>query len=147
MQPTRPQKALTLGERHWSFINHLAVDHLGVCSHTKSVLPLRAFLKNYNPGHNSLDFAIEALHDLTVEKNVAPFSQKRWKSFVPLLSVTIKMDDHKANTQGFFFLYLLLSEFFKKSAPFNTLVETRLVGLSDNLIKTVSVKSCDAPSL
>lgn len=146
-QPTRQTKIEPNSKKQWQFINHLAMDHLGLCAHTQSINPLKELLYFYNRGHTSLGFAIDALLDIRFEKKMGILSKKAWKSFVPLLSVTVKVDDQKANTQGFFLLCSLLHNFFRMTADFNTLVETKIEGLSHNMIKEWPAEPCVAHTL
>ncbi len=143
-KPTRVAKPNLSGDVQWDLINHLGLDHLGLCAHTKSTIPLKRLLSIYNKGHTSLGFAIDAIQDIHFEKTLSAWGEKAWRSFVPTLIVTMKVDDQKANTQGFFVLCTILKELFKSTSSFNTLMETRLVGLSDNLIKCWPAEPCIA---
>ena len=141
-KPTRVAKPILFGDTQWQLINHLALDHLGLCAHTKSTIPLKKMLQLYNKGHASLGFAIEAIQDIQFEKTVSVLGDQSWKTFVPMLSITIKVDDQKTNTQGFFILCMILKELFKTSNGFNTLIQTKIVGLSDNLLKIWDPEPC-----
>jgi type VI secretion system protein ImpG len=146
-KPTRVAKPILFGDTQWQLINHLALDHLGLCANMNSTAPLKKMLKLYNKGHASLGFAIEALQDIHFEKTVSVLGEKFWKTFVPMLSITLKVDDQKANTQGFFVLCMILKDLFKTSSGFNTLIQTRIVGLSDNTIKLWEPEPCNTEVL
>ena len=146
-KPTRALNPSLDGQTQWRLISHLAVDHLGLCAHLETLAPLKELLRLYNTGHASLGGSIEALESLSFRRTIGPLAQEGWHSFVPLLSVTLKVDDAKVNVHGYFVLSMILHELFKLTADFNTLVETNLMGLSDTVLKKWEAEPCVAKTI
>ena len=146
-KPTRAVSPALDGKTQWRLVSHLAVDHLGLCAHLETLEPLKELLRLYNTGHTFLGGAVAALEELSFKRTIGPLKQEGWHNFVPLLSVTLKVDDSKVNVHGYFVLSMILHELFKLSADFNTLVETSLVGLSDMLLKQWEAEPCIAKTI
>jgi len=147
MKPSKALMPALEGEAQWLLISHLSLDHLGLCAHAESFAPLKEMLNLYKRSEASLGFAIEAFESVEIERSVGALSQKGWQGFVPMLSVILRADDKKANIYGFFILSMILNELFRSSADFNTLVETKLVGSANNLIKKWAASPCIAQTL
>jgi type VI secretion system protein ImpG len=131
------------GETQWRLISHLSLDHLGVCTQTGSIEPLRELLRLYNVGQSSMVGVIESIQSLTVKTSMGRIGVDAWRGFVPLLSLSLTIDDVRANTQGYFLLNMILHEFFRSTAGFNTLVETQMISQSTGrLFKKWLAKPC-----
>jgi type VI secretion system protein ImpG len=122
------------GTTQWKLISHLSLDHLGVCTQTGSIEPLRELIRLYNLTQSRLSAAVEAIQSLSYERTMGRVGTEAWRGFAPLLSVSIVVDDIRSNTQGFFLLSMILHELFKLSGGLNTLLETQIVGKSRNQI-------------
>lgn len=145
-RPTRSVIPPMDGETQWRLISHLSIDHLGVCTQTGSVEPLRELLRLYNLTQSTLSVAADSIQSLKYRQTVGRMGTEAWRGFAPLISVSILVDDMRANTQGFFLLSMILHELFKISASFNTLVETQMIGKSQNqVIKKWLPEACTAP--
>jgi type VI secretion system protein ImpG len=134
--PTRSVMPTMNGETQWRLISHLSIDHLGLCTQTQSIEPLREMLRLYNVTQSSLAIAAESIKKLSCRQTIDRIGLEGWRGFVPLLSVALTVDDVRANTQGFFLLSMILHELFRLTAGFNTLIETQMIGESrGNVIK------------
>ena len=118
------------GATQWRLISHLSLDHLGVCTQTGNIEPLQELLRLYNVGQSALSGVIESIQKLNIRPSIGRIGIDAWRGFVPLMSVSLTIDDVRANTQGFFLLNMILHEFFRSSAGFNTLVETQIIAQS-----------------
>jgi type VI secretion system protein ImpG len=133
----RPTRSLTPpidGKTQWRLIRHLTLDHLGVCGKEGTVAPLRELFSLYNFGHHALEAAAQAIQSVAYEETVGRVGRESWRGFVPMLSVSLIVEDLRANTQGALLLSEILHEIFKMSAGFNTLVETKMIGQSNRQV-------------
>ena len=147
-RPTRALMPPIDGQGQWRLIRHLTIDHLSLCAKAGKAEPLRELLRLYNLGQNSLGAAVEAIQEVSWEESVGRVGRDAWRGFVPLMSVSVRVDDVRANTQGAFVLVGILHEIFKRSGGFNTLVETKMVGhTSRQVIKRWHPEPCTAPLL
>jgi type VI secretion system protein ImpG len=115
-------------ETQWRLISHLSINHVGLCSTTQSIEPLRELLRLYSfMEHSNRQSEAEALVSLSHQKGMGRLGQDAWRGFAPKLSIRLTVDESRPNTHGLFLLGMVLGELFRLSAGFNTLIETTLV--------------------